>query len=52
MKLLKVSNPNQPISKTIDVSLFDFDKKNPRFPPEVAQGSEKLLLERFVRDER
>lgn len=44
--------PLQPESKTIDVTLLDFDKKNPRFPAEIAQGPIALLLERFVRDER
>ncbi|MEQ4618461.1 MAG: ParB/RepB/Spo0J family partition protein [Corticimicrobacter sp.] len=48
----KKAPPPQPESKTIDVSLLDFDKKNPRFPVDVAQGSIAVLLERFVRDER
>jgi ParB-like nuclease domain len=42
----------QPDSRPIEVSLLDFDQKNPRFPKEVAEGSVELLLERFVRDER
>lgn len=44
--------PPQPEQLFLNVSLLDFDKKNPRFPPEIAEGSEELLLERFVRDER
>jgi hypothetical protein len=41
-----------PLQETIPVEQLDFDKRNPRFPAEVAAGDEKLLLERFVRDER
>ena len=43
---------DQPESKPLRVSLLDFDRKNPRFPPDVAEGSVELLLERFIRDER
>ncbi len=42
----------QPTSVVIEVSKLLFDKRNPRFPSDVAGGSEALLLERFVRDER
>jgi hypothetical protein len=42
----------QPISDFIPVAQLDFDKKNPRFPRNVAEGPTVLLLERFVRDER
>ena len=41
-----------PVSEVLKLTLLDFDRKNPRFPPEVAEGSVELLLERFVRDER
>lgn len=43
---------SQPESKLIKISLLEFDKKNPRFPADIAQGPESILLERFVRDER
>lgn len=42
----------QPKSDVLPVSQLRFDKRNPRFPTDVANGSEDLLLERFVRDER
>lgn len=42
----------QPESKLLSVSLLDFDRRNPRFPPQIAEGPVELLLERFVRDER
>lgn len=42
----------EPKSQFINVSLLDFDKENPRFSKEVAEGPVEVLLERFVRDER
>ena len=47
-----VTHQEPPESKSIKVALLDFDEKNPRFAPEIAAGSEELLLDRFVRDER
>lgn len=44
--------PDQPTSEVIDVGLLDFDRRNPRFPPKIAEGPTKVLLERFIRDER
>lgn len=43
---------DQPVSDLLDVSLLDFDRRNPRFPPHIAEGPVEVLLERFVRDER
>lgn len=43
---------DQPVSDLLDVSLLDFDRRNPRFPPHIAEGPVQQLLERFVRDER
>lgn len=46
-------NQNEsPSRASIQVSDLDFDPNNPRFAPEVANGPEGDLIERFVRDER
>ncbi len=50
MKATQQDNP--PGRQDIDVSRLDFDKSNPRFPKDIAEGPVSLLIERFVRDER
>lgn len=39
-------------SELLQVQRLHFDRNNPRFPPNVAQGPIPDLLQRFVRDER
>lgn len=39
-------------SVMIEVGRLDFDRNNPRFPQNIAQGAIEDLLQRFVRDER
>ncbi len=39
-------------SELLQVQRLHFDRNNPRFPPNVAQGPITELLQRFVRDER
>lgn len=48
----KKSTPNAPTAVDIPVAKLDFDPENPRFPPDIARGSNAHLIERFVRDER
>jgi hypothetical protein len=39
-------------SELLLVARLNFDRNNPRFPPEIAEGPVEDLLQRFVRDER
>lgn len=39
-------------SELLPVANLHFDRNNPRFPPNVAQGPIEDLMQRFVRDER
>jgi hypothetical protein len=42
----------QPESKVIEVRQLVFDKNNPRFPKDIAEGPVSSLIDRFIRDER
>ena len=42
----------EPVPKRIPLGELVFDPQNPRFPPEINQGAEEVLIERFIRDER
>jgi hypothetical protein len=42
----------QPAAVMVQVGKLDFDKENPRFPPEIATATDDVLIERFIRDER
>jgi hypothetical protein len=47
-----LTTSSQPASTLLKVADLEFDKKNPRFPKEIAKGSPEDLIERFIRDER
>jgi hypothetical protein len=42
----------EPVPKRVPIGELLFDPENPRFPPEINEGSEEILIERFIRDER
>jgi len=42
----------EPVPMRIPIDELVFDPENPRFPPEINQGAEDVLIERFIRDER
>lgn len=47
-----IVRPSAAKSEMLRVADLRFDRNNPRFPPEVAQGTPADLMQRFVRDER
>jgi hypothetical protein len=49
---MATTNAEQPVTGKLPVNNLDFDKENPRFPTEIGKSSEKILIERFIRDER
>lgn len=49
---MATSSVEEPDTQRLAVKNLDFDKENPRFPKEVGGAPEKILIERFIRDER
>lgn len=49
---MATSSVEQPETRRLAVEDLDFDKENPRFPRDIGGAPVKVLIERFIRDER